>query len=164
MFKSLGTAAVLAISYVNHTFSPFFWVLLALAGLDILLNMHREGQQFQKIGSAVASIGGISVLEGHLGNPDILRVSVAVLVLAYLQVVVPQLIAMVKNFHFASSQKVNAAEKDLASKVIQSQASQIAAMVRQQLLAEGVVPASASEASAPSSTTGGTGVQAGYHV
>lgn len=148
MFKAIGAAIVVGVGYIDQNLSPLFWALLVLAALDVVLNAHREGQQFQKIGSAFASLGGVTVLEGHLGNPDIVKISVAVLVLAYLQVVVPQLIAMLKQIKFSASKKVNAAEQQLASQALQLQASQIAAMVRQQLASDGVTTQATQSATA----------------
>lgn len=105
--KGLMTAIVLGVGYVDANFTPLFWVLLALMAIDVLLNVSHEGQQLNKIGSAVASLGGVALVESHLGNPDILKVSIAVLVLAYLQVVAPQVIALVKKIKFSKSPKAN---------------------------------------------------------
>lgn len=163
VLKALGAAAVVFATYLNHTFSPLFWVLLVLVALDIVMNAHQEGQQFQKIGSAFASLGGVTVLQGHLGNPDIVRISVAVLVLAYLQVVVPQLLTLAKKLHFSPAAKVNAVEQQLASKMIQDQAQQIAAMVRQQLQSDGVTTAAAGMGTA-SAVAQPTANAPNYHV
>ncbi|MCL6594262.1 MAG: hypothetical protein K6T31_09825, partial [Alicyclobacillus sp.] len=108
--KSLGALAVAVSAYINQTFSPLFWALLALAAVDILLNVHREGQQFQKLGSAFAAVGGTTVLSQHIASPDILKIAVAVLTLAYLQVVVPQLVGLLGKIRLSSNPTVDTAE------------------------------------------------------
>lgn len=97
--KGLGALAVGVAAYVNHTFGMLFWVLLSLAAVDLLLNVHDEQKQLAKFGSAFASIGGITVLESHLSNPEVMKIAVAVAVLAYIQVVTPQLVSLLGKLH-----------------------------------------------------------------
>lgn len=92
--KGIFAVAALAVTYVDHTLSPLFWALLALAAIDVLLNVHDETKQWTKLGSAFVTLGGTYGVAGHFGQPDFIRILVAVAVLAYLQIVVPQLLAL----------------------------------------------------------------------
>lgn len=107
--KGVGILATFGISYINHIFSPLIWGLLALIIVDILLNVHKEGQQLQKIGSAFATLGGTSLLTvQHAFNLETVHALVAVMVLAYIQVVAPQIVAMIKKAkNISSSTKVD---------------------------------------------------------
>lgn len=107
--KSLGAAATVFVSYVDHNLSPLFWALLILASVDVLLNVHKEGQQWQKLGSAFVSVGGTMGLAGHMAQPDFLRVLVAVATLAYLQVVVPQITALIGKIKWTADAATNTA-------------------------------------------------------
>ena len=94
--KGIFAAAALVVTYVDHTLSPLFWALLALAAIDVLLNVHDESKQLTKLGSAFVTMFGTysATLAGHYGQPDFVRILVAIAVLAYLQIVVPQLLAL----------------------------------------------------------------------
>lgn len=100
-FKGASLAAIFGISYINHVFSPLIWGLLILIMADVLLNVHKEGQQFTKIGSAFATLGGTSILTAaHAFNLEALHGIVAVMVLAYIQIVAPQIVLFVSKAHF----------------------------------------------------------------
>lgn len=92
--KALGALAVVVETYVQHTFGGLFWALLILAAIDILLNMQDESKQFSKFGAAFTSIGGITILSGHVSDPAVIKVAVAVAVLAYIQIVAPQVLQL----------------------------------------------------------------------
>ncbi len=109
--KTIGGLATLAVTYIDSTLTPLFWALLVLAAIDILLNVHKEGQQWNKLGSAFISLGGTLGLAGHVSQPDFLRVMVAVATLAYLQVVVPQLVTLVGNIKWSKDPATNAVIK-----------------------------------------------------
>ena len=150
IIKGLSAFAVVAITYIDNTFSPLFWVLLVLVAWDILANVHKEGQQLTKIGSAFASIGGITVIEGHIGSPDVVRIVVAVLVLAYIQVVMPQVFALIKKIPFSANKTVNVTEQQALINLLQSKVDALETQAKGQLT---------NTAAAGSATTG-----AGYHV
>ncbi|EPZ43833.1 hypothetical protein [Alicyclobacillus acidoterrestris] len=122
--KGAGALVIFGISWMDHIFSPLIWALMILAGLDIVLNVHKGLQhQMGKIGSAFASLGGLSLLKsGTLFSAQTLHYAVAVMVLVYLQIVVPQIVAFVGNLKF-----VTIAEKQAASTIIQGGASQLTA-------------------------------------
>lgn len=91
--KTLFAALMLGVSYINHIFSPLIWGLSILIVIDILLNVHKEGQQFNKIGSAFATLGGSGLLQtSHFFSIEVIHGLVAVMFLAYVQVVVPQIL------------------------------------------------------------------------
>lgn len=101
-------AVIFGFSYINHIFSPLIWALLILIILDILLNVHKEGQQLQKIGSAFMTLGGADLFQNtHLFSISVIHGLVGVMVLAYLQVVVPRLINVVKKIKGISAASKN---------------------------------------------------------
>lgn len=103
-FKGLAAAVVFGFSYIDHIFSPLIWALLVLVILDILLNVHHEDKQFTKIGSAFATLGGTELFsQSNLFSIDVIHGLVAVMVLAYLQVVVPQVIVFIQKLKGLSS-------------------------------------------------------------
>ena len=106
--KSAAGMVAVAVAYIDQTLTPLFWALLILAAIDVLLNAHKEGQQFPKIGSAFVTLAGTLGLSGHLAQPDFLRVLVAVATLAYLQVVVPQLLTLIGNIRWSKNATTNA--------------------------------------------------------
>jgi hypothetical protein len=107
--KGISAAAIFGISYINHIFSPLIWALLALIVVDILLNVHKEGQQLTKIGSAFATLGGTSLISvQHAFTLEAVHGLVAVMVLAYIQVVAPQFVSVInKAKNIAPSAKVD---------------------------------------------------------
>lgn len=101
--KGAGVLAIFGISYINHIFSPLIWGLLILIIIDVILNVHKEGQQLNKIGSAFATLSGTSLMSfEHALSPEAIHGIVAVMVLAYIQVVAPQIVNIVTNFKFIS--------------------------------------------------------------
>lgn len=101
--KGAGTAVLFGLSYINHIFSPLIWALLALIIIDVLLNVHKEGQQLTKIGSAFATLGGTSLLTvQNAFSLEVVHGLVAVMVLAYIQVVVPQIVSLISKAKFIS--------------------------------------------------------------
>lgn len=102
--KGASALAIFGISYINHIFSPLIWALLALIVIDVLLNVHKEGQQLTKIGSAFATLGGTSLISvQHAFNLEAVHGLVAVMVLAYIQVVSPQIVNGIKKAKSLSS-------------------------------------------------------------
>lgn len=105
--KGASVGVIFGISYINHIFSPLVWALLALIIVDILLNVHKEGQQLTKIGSAFATLGGTSLISfQHAFTLEAVHGLVAVMVLAYIQVVSPQIVRMISK-----AKNINAATK-----------------------------------------------------
>lgn len=97
--KGISTAVVAFFAYAQHTYGTLLWVVLAMAAIDILMNVQNEGKQFEKLGSAFVAIGAPAILTSHLGSPDMVRVSLAVVCIAYIQILYPQLVTFLKNLH-----------------------------------------------------------------
>lgn len=93
--KGIGAAIVFYISWINHNFTPLFWVLIALITLDLILNAHKEGQQFAKIGSMAISLGVPGYIAANVSNPNLGKYIVAIMCLVYLQIVVPSIVAWI---------------------------------------------------------------------
>jgi hypothetical protein len=94
--KGASAFVLFGISYINHIFSPLIWALLVLIMIDVIFNVHKEGQQLTKIGSAFATLGGTSLISmQHAFNAEAIHGIVAVMVLAYIQVVAPQIVAFI---------------------------------------------------------------------
>lgn len=101
--KGVSTAVVAFFAYAQHTYGTLLWVVLALAAIDILLNVQNEGKQFEKLGSAFVAIGAPAILQSHIGSPDMVRVSLAVAAIAYIQILYPQLVSFLKSLHQPSA-------------------------------------------------------------
>lgn len=130
--KSIGGAITVIVAYVNHTLTPLFWALLILASLDVLLNVHKEGMQLQKVGSAFASIGGTVGLANHVAQPDFLRVAVAVATLAYLQVVVPQIVSLLGKIKFSKDPATNNAVQEAEIAALRAEVERLRQIADQQ--------------------------------
>jgi hypothetical protein len=91
--KGISGAVIVFLTYINNTFTPLFWVLLVLVALDLLLNAHKEGQQFIKIGSMALTLGAPGYVAANLSNPNLGKYLVAIMCIVYLQLVVPQIVA-----------------------------------------------------------------------
>lgn len=99
--KGASAAVIFGISYINHIFSPLIWALLVLIVIDVLLNVHKEGQQLTKIGSAFATLGGTSLITvQNTFSLEVVHGLVAVMVLAYIQVVIPQVVQLINKAKF----------------------------------------------------------------
>lgn len=116
--KGISAAAIAWLTYINHTFTPLFWVLIALIALDLFLNAHKEGQQFNKIGSMAISLGVPSYIASNLDNPNMGKYLVALMCLVYLQIVVPELLNRVKSLKVSSDPKQNALDQEKISALI----------------------------------------------
>lgn len=134
--KGASAVVIFGISYINHIFSPLIWALLVLIVIDVILNVHKEGQQLNKIGSAFATLGGTSLLStAHAFNQEAIHGIVAVMVLAYIQVVSPQIVTVIGRFKsinhatkeamIAALQAENAALKQQAETTIQQTESKV---------------------------------------
>jgi hypothetical protein len=131
--KGIGALLVFYVSWINQNLTPLFWVLLGLITLDLILNAHKEGQQFAKIGSMALSLGVPSYVGSNFGNPELGKYLVAIMCLVYLQVVVPDLIKKIQAWKpstpkqsaeqaalLALIQKVEALEAGKAEAVVRS--------------------------------------------
>lgn len=101
--KGVSALAVAVFSYINNTYTPLIWVLAALIFLDLVMNMHKEGQQFQKIGSAAAALGIPGFITSQFGTPHFTQYIVALLTIAYIQVVFPQIGSLIDKIKFSSN-------------------------------------------------------------
>jgi len=91
--KGVSAAAVGTFFYLNGKFGTLFWVLMILVLLDIIFNLTSLGNlenQFKKIGSAVFSLGGPVLFLNAYKDGEMAKILVAVLVLAYLEILYPQ--------------------------------------------------------------------------
>lgn len=115
-FKSIGTLAVVAFSYLTHTLSPLIWVLLALVILDLLLHIHKGVQmQWTKLWSACAALGLPTYLATNSSklvalSPDVLKVVVAALCIGYIQVIMPVVIKWIGGLHISKDPAQNAVD------------------------------------------------------
>jgi hypothetical protein len=127
--KGVSAAVILGVSYINNIFSPLIWALLVLIMIDILFNAHKEGQQLTKIGSAFATLSGTGFLQMvHPFSIEVIHGIVAIMVLSYIQVVVPQLVSGISKVRFlapgtkAGVMAALAAENEALKKQAQAQA------------------------------------------
>lgn len=116
--KGLGALFVVWMTYINTTFSPLFWVLLALIFVDLLLNIHKEGQQFHKLASMGMSLGIPTVIAQNINQPELGKYLVAILCLAYLQVVVPEISARIKTFTFSKDKAKNQVDQATVAAIL----------------------------------------------
>lgn len=135
IFKCIGVLIVIWVTYINHTFTPLIWVLLALIFVDLVLNIHKEGRQLHKLGSMAVSLGLPTYVIDNLHQADLGKYLVAILCIGYLQVVIPQLISKLGSLKLSNNPAQNkvdqatldeilnrlaAREKDAAQAVIDS--------------------------------------------
>ena len=128
MVKGLASAVAVAISYIDTHYSPLFWVLIALAALDLVLNAGQEEKQFAKIGSAFAALGMPTLLANNMANPELPRIMVTLMVVVYIQVVFPQAASLLSKLKFSANKTVNAAELAAA----QAELARVKAQLEQQ--------------------------------
>lgn len=96
--KGIGALTIFGVSYLNHIFSPLIWGLLVLVVIDILLNAHKQGEQLNKIGTAFITLGGTSLISSfHTFNLETVHALVAIMVIAYIQIVSPQIVAIINK-------------------------------------------------------------------
>ena len=94
---SLAIASLIA--YMNHTFSPFIWLLIGLVVLDLILNATDESKQLQKIGSSFATVTTTIFLKQGttvLQVPNLPEIFVLALTVTYLGIVIPQVVHVFK--------------------------------------------------------------------
>jgi len=128
MVKGIASAAAVGIGYIDTHYTPLFWVLLALAALDLILNAGKEQHQFTKLGSAFAALGLPTLLANNVGNPELPRIMVTLMVIVYIQVVFPQLAKLMMKLKFSSNKAVNAAKLAAA----EAELAQVKAMLEKQ--------------------------------
>lgn len=123
--KGIGFVIVGWFTWINQTFTPLFWVLVALITLDLLLSAHKEGQQFAKIGSMAVSLGVPGYIAANLANPELGKYLVAIMCLVYLQIVVPLVITKIQSIQFSKDPKQNAiTQEELATLVAKAMAAE----------------------------------------
>ena len=108
--KGIGSALAVMVAYLDHTFSPLVWVLLALVAVDLLLNFHQEGKQLEKMGAAFASLGFPTLIANHITlihSPELPKLIVTLLTILYIQVVFPQLGTLVKKIKWSQNTTTN---------------------------------------------------------
>lgn len=121
--KGIGAIIVAWMTYLNNTFTPLFWVLLALVAVDLFLSAHKEGQQFAKIGSMAVSLGVPGYAAANLANPELGKYLVAIMCIVYLQIVVPQILSKMQLLQFSKDPKQNAiTHEELAALVAKAMA------------------------------------------
>ena len=99
-YGTRGVAVVLAgwFAYINTNFTPLFWVLLALIAVDLVLNVHKEEKQLSKIGSAFMSAGFPYLITQSTHLELAIRAAVLMGVVVYIQIVFPQLFAVIAKW------------------------------------------------------------------
>ena len=117
--KGLGALALVWFTYIDKTFTPLFWVLMVLVGIDMVLHVGKEGQQFNKIGSMAVALGIPSVVGENLNNPLLGKYLVAIMCLVYLQLVVPALVQRIGKIKFSQDPKTNARDQADISALLQ---------------------------------------------
>lgn len=128
VIKSILSLGALVTAYMDGTFGPLIWALLILVGLDLVLNLRDEAKQLSKIGSGAVTLGLPALLTNaqSIASPAILHAIVAVLVLAYLQVVYPQVMARITKWSakvpVADAAEVAALKSQVATLTAQTRA------------------------------------------
>jgi hypothetical protein len=123
--KGIGGALIVWLTYINTTFSPLFWVLLALVFIDLVLNIHKEGKQFEKLGSAAVAMGVPSFIGQNIGNPHFIKYLVAMMCLVYLQHVVPQLVALISRLTISKDKATNEVSQELLQDLVRAEVAKI---------------------------------------
>lgn len=149
--KGISAVVIAWLTYIDKTFTPLFWVLLALVALDMFLSAHKEGQQFQKIGSMAVSLGVPSYISTNLSNPELGKYLVAIMCLVYLQVVVPQLVAKIGDLKISKDPIKNEAAQGALEELLKK----VEALAESQ--ANAVVKETTQDAPAPKVDQGGQG-------
>jgi hypothetical protein len=143
--KGISGAIVFWLTYINNTFTPLIWILLALVALDLFLNAHKEGQQFSKIGSMAVALGAPGYIAANLANPNLGKYVVAMMCIVYLQIVVPLVIEKLSTMKISKDPKQNAIDQA----TIQALTERLAAMEEAKAKA---IMAAAQNAPAPAPT------------
>jgi hypothetical protein len=123
--KSIGGFFIVWLTYINDTFSPLFWVLLALVFVDLVLNIHKEGKQFEKLGSAAVAMGIPSFIGENIGNPHFIKYLVAMMCLVYVQHVVPQLVALISKLKVSKDPATNEVTQELLEDLVRQEVAKI---------------------------------------
>jgi hypothetical protein len=109
--KGIGGVIVFWLSYINNTFTPLIWILLALVAMDLFLNAHKEGQQFSKIGSMAVTLGAPGYIAANLANPNLGKYVVAIMCIVYLKIVVPVVVDKLASVKFSKDPVQNKADQ-----------------------------------------------------
>lgn len=129
-FKGLASLAAVVVGYVDNTYSPLAWVLFALIAFDLIANAHDEMEHLKKLGSAALSIGLPGYISGHYGLPDFQKYVVILLTVVYVQIVFPQLFRMLGKIRFSSNPKVQQADVQDVTALLQSMENRIEALAQ----------------------------------
>lgn len=116
-----GISAILLgwVTWVDNTLTPLFWVLLILVTLDLLLNVHKEGQQFQKLGSMAITLGVPGYVAANVNNPELGKYLVAIMCLVYLQLVVPALLGAISKLKLSKDPVQNGVDQSALDALVQ---------------------------------------------
>lgn len=136
--KGIAAVIVAWMTYIDNTFSPLFWVLLVLIFIDLVLNIHKEGQQFSKLGSMALSLGVPTYITSNLGNPELGKYLVAIMCLCYVQLVVPQLLQTAARFRLAKDKTTNKVDAEMIAAIVNQVSNQIDQKARQELQHVGI--------------------------
>lgn len=113
IIKGIGALVVIGATWLTSNLSPLIWVLLGLVVLDLLLHLHKGlQQQFTKLWAAIAAMGLPTYLATNSAkvmafSPDVLKVVVAALVLSYLRIVMPDVLALISRIKWSSNKAQN---------------------------------------------------------
>lgn len=155
--KGLGSVLILAVTYIDKTFTPLFWALVILAFIDLVLNGHKEGQQFQKIAAAFLSLGAPSFIAANMANPELGKYIVGILCIVYLQLVVPQVLTKLSKLKLSANKQQNTVDHQAIAAALQllanQQQNQAQAVVNQVIQPsvqnQGITPFSSQGSAAP---------------
>lgn len=99
-FAVKGTVSVVLVWLsAQHQYGTLLWVVLAMAALDVLLNVHKEQLQFTKLGSAFVALGSPAIVQADLHSPQLVHVALALVAISYVQILYPQVVKWLLSLH-----------------------------------------------------------------
>ena len=118
--KGAASAILLYVTELQHQYGTILWIVLAMVILDVLLNVGDEQKQFNKLGSAFVAIGAPTIISTQATSPAFAHTLLALIAIAYVQILYPQIITLVKKM--GGSVSVQSAEmiliQDLQNQVL----------------------------------------------
>lgn len=135
VIKGFFGAVILYLTELQHEFGTILWVVLAMAAIDLLLNVGKEGKQLEKLGSAFVAIGAPSVISNNINGHAFTHTVLAMVALAYVVILYPQVVAFISNLK--QPQAIKQTELEYITE-LKNQVQELAARVEEQ---NGKVPA-----------------------
>jgi hypothetical protein len=122
--KGLLSAIVAGIALIDKTFTPCIWLLLALVAVDLILNVHKEGQQMHKLFSAAGAMGIPTFIGTHYDLPNFAQYLTVLMTVAYIQVVFPQIVDLLKKVKWSkdpATQAAITADAEMIAQLVQAE-------------------------------------------